>query len=100
MGALVCSAVHSIRDVCEMIVAIDLLPGAESIDKDRYTYPTVIPNFLPLAALRLCVRHGSRILVRLRLTAKRKTVPPFASLRLCVRHGSISAHVGLICVFA
>ena len=42
MGALVCSAVHSICDVCEMIVAIDLLPGAESIDKDRYTYPTLL----------------------------------------------------------
>jgi hypothetical protein len=47
----VCSAVRSIRDVCEMIVDIDLLPGAESMDKDRYTYPTVILNFLPL---RLC----------------------------------------------
>jgi hypothetical protein len=47
MGALVCSAVRSIRDVCEMIVEIDLLRGAESMDKDRYTYPTVILNFLP-----------------------------------------------------
>ncbi len=52
MGALVCSAVHSICDVCEMIVDIDLRPGAESIDKDRYTYPTVAPNFLPFASLR------------------------------------------------
>jgi hypothetical protein len=43
-----------------MIVDIDLLPGAESIDKDRYTYPTVTPNFLPFAPLRLCVSHGNR----------------------------------------
>ena len=52
MEALVCSAVHSIRDVCEMIVDIDLLPGAESIDKDRYTYPTFAPNAYPFAPLR------------------------------------------------
>jgi hypothetical protein len=42
-----------------MIVDIDLLPGAESIDKDRYTYPTVAPNFFLFAALLLCVKHGN-----------------------------------------
>jgi len=52
MRALVCSAVHSICGVCEMIVDIDLLPGAESIDKDRYTYPTFAPNAYPFAPLR------------------------------------------------
>ncbi len=56
MRALVCSAVHSICGVCEMIVDIDLLPGAESIDKDRYTYPTFAPNAYPFAPLLLCVR--------------------------------------------
>ena len=55
-----------------MIVAIDLLPGAESIDKDRYTYPTVAPNFLPLRLRVFAGDMGNRILVRLRLTAKRK----------------------------
>jgi hypothetical protein len=24
-----------------MIIAVDLIPGTESIDKDRFTYPTV-----------------------------------------------------------
>jgi hypothetical protein len=58
-----------------MIVDIDLLPSAESIDKDRCTYPTITPNFLPSL---LCVRHGNRTLVRLRLTAKRKNHPALA----------------------
>jgi hypothetical protein len=39
-----------------MIVDIDLLPGAESIDKDRYTYPTIAPNAPPFAPLLLCVK--------------------------------------------
>jgi hypothetical protein len=84
-----------------MIIASDLLPNAESISKDRFTYPTVAPNPHPL---RLCVRQWSAPrpcrsalcvfaplretlewrLVRLRLTAKRKLPAPFASLRLCV----------------
>ena len=53
---LVCSAVHSARDVSEMTIAIDLIPGAEPIDKDRFTYPTVAHRCPPL---RLCVRYGN-----------------------------------------
>jgi hypothetical protein len=49
---LVCSAVPSARDVPEMIIAVDLIPGTESIDKDRFTYPTFAHRCPPL---RLCV---------------------------------------------
>jgi hypothetical protein len=44
--------------------------------------PYVHTQLSPFAPLLLCVRHGNRILVRLRLTAKRKTSP--LPLRLCV----------------
>jgi len=36
------------------------------------------PTFPPFASWLLCVRLGNRIVVRLRLTAKRKNHPPIA----------------------
>jgi hypothetical protein len=48
---LVCSAVSSARDVSEMTIAIDLIPGAEPIDKDRFTYPTFAPHSCLLCVL-------------------------------------------------
>jgi hypothetical protein len=35
----------------EMIIAIDLIPGTESIDKDRFTYPTFEPTPVFLCVL-------------------------------------------------
>ena len=34
-----------------MIIAVDLIPGAESIDKDRFTYPTFEPTPVLLCVL-------------------------------------------------
>jgi hypothetical protein len=34
-----------------MIIAIDLIPGPESIDKDRFTYPTFEPTPVLLCVL-------------------------------------------------
>jgi hypothetical protein len=53
----------------EMIIAIDLIPGTEPFDKDRFTYPTFEPT--PLSSFASWREIGNWILVRLRLTAKR-----------------------------